>query len=110
MPQYSDIIDNRRSFLKDEINSILTATEEAKFAVGYLFLSGFNEVIGNISHLKELKLIIGSVSDTKTLEEIAEGVTRRDELEEAAERLRYQKSSKKKEATDKYLGVPVISL
>ncbi|GAJ22132.1 unnamed protein product, partial [marine sediment metagenome] len=97
MPQYSDIIDNRRSFLKDEINSVLTATEEAKFAVGYLFLSGFNEVIGNISHLKELKLIIGSVSDTKTLEEIAEGVARRDELEEAVEKLKYQKASKRKE-------------
>lgn len=94
---YSDIIDNRRSFLKDEINSVLKATEEAKFAVGYLFLSGFNEVIGNISHLKELKLIIGSVSNTKTLEEIAEGVARRDELEEAAERLKYQKPAEKKE-------------
>ena len=97
MPQYSDIIDNRRSFLKDEINSVLTATEEAKFAVGYLFLSGFNEIICNISHLKELKLIIGSVSDTKTLEEIAEGVARRDELEEAVDKLKYQKASKKKE-------------
>ena len=30
--RYSDIIDNRRSFLKDEINSVLKATEEAKFA------------------------------------------------------------------------------
>ena len=94
---YSDIIDNRRSFLKDEINSVLKATEEAKFAVGYLFLSGFNEIIGNISHLKELKLIIGSVSDTKTLEEIAEGVARRDELEEAAEKLKYQKPAEKRE-------------
>jgi superfamily II DNA/RNA helicase len=94
---YSDIIDNRRSFLKDEINSILNATEEAKFAVGYLFLSGFNEIIGNISHLKELKLIIGSVSNIKTLEEIAEGVARRDEIEEAAERLKYQKPAEKKE-------------
>lgn len=94
---YSDIIDNRRSFLKDEINSVLKATEEAKFAVGYLFLSGFNEIINNISHLKELKLIIGGVSNTKTLEEIAEGVARRDELEEAAERLKYQKPAEKKE-------------
>ena len=94
---YSDIIDNRRSFLKDEINSVLKATEKAKFAVGYLFLSGFNEVVGNISHLEELKLIIGSISNTKTLEEIAEGVARRDELEEAAERLKYQKPAEKKD-------------
>lgn len=94
---YSDIIDNRRSFLKDEINSVLKATEEAKFAVGYLFLSGFNEIIGNISHLKELKLIIGGASNTRTLEEIAEGVARKDELEEAAERLKYQKPAERNE-------------
>ncbi len=53
---YSDIIDNRRNLLKDEINSVLKATEEANFAVGYLFLSGFNEIVKNISHLKELSL------------------------------------------------------
>ena len=94
---YSDIIDNRRSFLKDEINSVLKATEGAKFAVGYLFMSGFNEIVSNISHLKELKLIIGAVSNTKTLEEIAEGVARRDELEEAAEKLKYQKPAEKKQ-------------
>jgi len=94
---YSDIIDNRRSFLKDEINSILKATKEAKFAVGYLFLSGFDEIVSNISHLKELKLIVGAVFNTKTLEEIAEGVARKNELEEAAERLKYQKSAEKKE-------------
>jgi superfamily II DNA or RNA helicase len=92
---YSDIIDNRQSSLKDEVNSVLKATEEAKFAVGYLFLSGFNEIIGNISHLKELKLIIGVVSDTKTLEEIAEGVARREEFDEVVKRLAYQKPEEK---------------
>jgi len=92
---YSDIIDNRRKFLKDEINSVLKATEEAKFAVGYLFLSGFNEIVGNISHLKELKLIIGSISNTQTLEEIAEGMARREEFEEAAEKLKYQEPTEK---------------
>jgi len=94
---YSDIIDNRRSFLKDEINSVLKGTEKAKFAIGYLYLSGFNEIIKNISHLKELKLIIGSLSNTKTLEEIAEGVARRDELEKATEKLQYQNKTKKRE-------------
>jgi len=75
----------------------IKATKEAKFAVGYLFLSGFNEIVSNISHLKELKLIVGAVSNTKTLEEIAEGVARKNELEEAAERLKYQKPAEKKE-------------
>ncbi|MGC8758273.1 MAG: phospholipase D-like domain-containing protein, partial [Caldisericaceae bacterium] len=98
---YSDIIDNRRSFLKDEINSLLTATEKAKFAVGYLFLSGLNEIIGNISQLEELQLIVGSVSDTNTIEEIAEGLARREELEEASKKLAYQKAEEKREIISK---------
>ena len=96
MPEYFDIIDNRRKFLKDEINSVLKATEKANFAVGYLFLSGFNEIAANISHLKELKLVIGTTSNTRTIEEIAAGVSRREDLEEAAERLKYQKPTEKK--------------
>lgn len=96
MTEYSDIIDNRNRFLKDEINLVLNGTEEAKFAVGYLFLSGFNEIVSNISHLKRLKLIIGATSNSQTLEEIAEGVARREELEEAAERLKYQKPTEKR--------------
>jgi hypothetical protein len=85
---YSDIIDNKNRFLKDAINDHLKGTEEAKFAVGYLFLSGFNEIAANISHLKELKLIIGTTSNTQTIEELAEGVSRREELAEAARPLR----------------------
>ena len=94
--EYSDIIDNRNRFLKDEINLVLKGTEEAKFAVGYLFLSGFNEIVNNISHLNELKLIIGATSNSQTIEEIAEGVARREDLEEAAERLKYQKPTERR--------------
>jgi superfamily II DNA or RNA helicase len=93
---YSDIIDNKNRFLKDAINDHLKGTEEAKFAVGYLFLSGFNEIAANISHLKELKLIIGTTSNTQTIEELAEGVSRREELAEVAERLKYQKPTEKR--------------
>ncbi len=34
-----DIFDNRRVRLVDRINSILSSTEAARFAVGYFFLS-----------------------------------------------------------------------
>lgn len=95
MQDYSDIIDNRNRFLKDAINDHLKGTEEAKFAVGYLFLSGFNEIANNIAHLDGLKLIIGSTANSQTFEEIAEGMARQEELEEAAERLKYQKLTDK---------------
>ena len=97
---YSDIIDNKNRFLKDEINSVLKGTEEAKFAVGYLFLSGFNEIVNNIAHLKGLKLIISTTPNSQTIEEIAEGVARREDLEEAAERLKYQKPTERSATVD----------
>ena len=39
MPQ--DIIDNRNEKLIDNVTLILEDTEQARFAVGYFFLSGF---------------------------------------------------------------------
>ena len=36
-----DILDNRVERLVDHIKEILPASETAKFAVGYFFLSGF---------------------------------------------------------------------
>ncbi|MGB7533717.1 MAG: helicase-related protein [Halobacteriota archaeon] len=95
-----DIIDNKRLFLEDAINDHLRGTEEAKFAVGYLFLSGFNEIAANVSHLKSLKLIIGTTTNTRTIEEIAEGVSRREELEEATERQKYQKPTERRAIAD----------
>jgi hypothetical protein len=43
MPKH-DIIDNRREKLVDHINRILSSTESARFAVGYFFLSGLENI------------------------------------------------------------------
>ena len=39
MPSH-DIIDNRQERLADPIKRILSSTEAARFAVGYIFISG----------------------------------------------------------------------
>ena len=39
-----DIIDNQTEKLVDHLNNILGTTERARFAVGYLFLSGLTSV------------------------------------------------------------------
>ena len=39
-----DIIDNRNEKLVDHLNNILGTSERARFAVGYLFLSGLTSV------------------------------------------------------------------
>ena len=43
MPTH-DIIDNRNEKLVDHINRILSSTDEARFAVGYFFLSGLTSI------------------------------------------------------------------
>ncbi|MEK7846208.1 MAG: hypothetical protein AAB257_04510, partial [Nitrospinota bacterium] len=57
---YSDIIDNRNVKLKDEINAILNSSDVAKFAVGYLYLSGFYQIAEKLGELKEVKIITGN--------------------------------------------------
>ena len=43
MPQH-DIIDNRSEKLLDHLGQMLGSSERARFAVGYLFLSGLTSV------------------------------------------------------------------
>ena len=48
-----DIIDNRSEKLVDHLNQILGSSERARFAVGYLFLSGLTSVAKRLLPLKE---------------------------------------------------------
>jgi superfamily II DNA/RNA helicase len=71
MPSH-EIIDNRTVKLADNINRILGTSESARFAVGYLFLSGLEAIGARISGLKELRLLIGNTTNRETLEQLAE--------------------------------------
>lgn len=53
MPTH-DIIDNRAEKLVDHLNQMLGTSERARFAVGYLFLSGLTSVAKRLLNLKEL--------------------------------------------------------
>ncbi len=71
MPSH-EIIDNRTVKLADNINRILGTSEAARFAVGYLFLSGLEAIGAQLSGLKELRLLIGNTTNRDTLEQLAE--------------------------------------
>lgn len=86
-----DIIDNRSEKLLDHIKLILPGSERARFAVGYLFLSGLKPIHRHLEQLHEIRLLIGNTTDRETLEMLAEGYKRLDILEEAAEDWRYRK-------------------
>jgi len=86
-----DIIDNRNEQLLEHIWLILSSTERAHFAVGYLFLSGLKPIREQLEKLTEIRLLIGNTTNRETLETLAEGYKRLDLLRDAAEEWRYQK-------------------
>lgn len=50
-----DIIDNRNEKLLDTILTTLPSTERARFAVGYLFLSGLKPLREQLERLTEIR-------------------------------------------------------
>ncbi|MEI6633491.1 MAG: helicase-related protein [Chlamydiota bacterium] len=94
MPTH-DIIDNRSEKLVDHLNQMLGSSERARFAVGYLFLSGLTSVAKRLLNLKELRLLIGNTTNKETVEMLAEGYKR---LDLAAEEIEKQVYPKRTEA------------
>jgi superfamily II DNA or RNA helicase len=86
-----DIIDNRHEKLVEHINRMLDSTEQARFAVGYFFLSGLESIAERLEHVKELRLLIGNTTNRETLEQIAEGYRRLDDVQDALEAQIYPK-------------------
>lgn len=96
MSKYSDIIDNRTLKLRDEIITKLDASEQVKFAVGYLYLSGFNQVADKLEQLKEAKILIGSNLNKSLIEALAETLPSQDDVEEEYKKNTLQKKEEKK--------------
>ncbi|MEW6668681.1 MAG: phospholipase D-like domain-containing protein [Thermodesulfobacteriota bacterium] len=90
MPTH-DIIDNRNEKLIDHLNEMLCSCERARFAVGYLFLSGLTGLAKRLLNLNELRLLIGNTSNRETVEMLAEGYRRLDLAAEEVERQMYPK-------------------
>jgi HKD family nuclease/superfamily II DNA or RNA helicase len=90
MPTH-DIIDNRTEKLIDHLSQMLCSCERARFAVGYLFLSGLTSVANRLLNLKELRLLIGNTTNRETVEMLAEGYRRLDLAAEEVERQVYPK-------------------
>jgi HKD family nuclease len=88
MPTH-DIIDNRNERLVDHINHILPTAEQAKIAVGYFFLSGFESVAHNLDTVKNMRLLIGNTTSRETVEQISEGYKRLELAQAAEEKERY---------------------
>lgn len=88
-----DIIDNRGEKLVNHLNQILGTSECARFAVGYLFLSGLTSVAKRLLKMKEIRLLIGNTTNKETVEMLAEGYKRLDLAAEEVEKQVFRKSA-----------------
>lgn len=91
MTTFSDIIDNRHLNLKDEILTKLDGSDKIKFAVGYLYLSGFYQIADKLENLKGAKLLIGSNINRNLLEALAESVAGEEELKDKYDSTKLQR-------------------
>ena len=92
MPTH-DIIDNRSERLVDYIRTVLPASDRAKFAVGYFFISGLEALGHDLDTMQELRLLIGNTSNRQTIEQITEGYRRLELVEQVARGLRFAKKA-----------------
>jgi HKD family nuclease len=63
-----DIIDNRQELLAGHVCKILRQADSVKFAVGYFFVSGLQEIRQQLTHISAIRLLIGNQSNQETID------------------------------------------
>lgn len=64
----TDIIDNREELLAAHVCKILSQSTSVKFAVGYLFVSGLQEIREQLASITAIRLLIGNQSNQQTID------------------------------------------
>lgn len=64
----ADIIDNKNIKLINILKDKISISRKARFAVGWLFLSGFKELKDEIDNLEKLEILAGSRTNKQTAE------------------------------------------
>lgn len=87
----NQIIDNQKDLVVDRINEILESSEKARFAVGYLFISGLTPIADQIKDLDKIYLLIGNTSNQATIEQLAEAHSSIEDAKDQVEADAYRK-------------------
>jgi len=69
----TNVIDNKRVSLRDQLVDILPRTKTASIAVGYFFISGLAVIIEPLQRVDRVRLLISNTTDKETSEALIEG-------------------------------------
>ena len=83
------LIDNQTTRLVEAINAVLPHAQAARFATGYLFVSGLQPIAEGLRQLEHVNLLIGTTTNRDTIEQLALGYRRRELVEEKLRQQRH---------------------
>lgn len=69
----TNVIDNKKVFLQDELVKKLPHTKNASIAVGYFFISGLAVIIEPLQKVDKVRLLISNTTNKETSEALIEG-------------------------------------
>ena len=70
---HTNVIDNKKVHLLEQLERILPKTSNAKIAVGYFFISGFAGIIKPLKDVNKIQLLISNTTDKTTADALIEG-------------------------------------
>jgi len=70
---HTNVIDNKKVHLLDQLEKILPKANDAKIAVGYFFISGLAAIIKPLKNVDKIRLLISNTTDKTTAEALIEG-------------------------------------
>lgn len=96
-----DIIDNSQTKLVDILKEKLSISKRARFAVGWLFLSGFKKLKDEIENLEKLEILAGSRTNKETAELMLLNEKYEKAVKDNLEKIKYLPEDKRQEILEK---------
>jgi len=96
-----DIIDNSQIKLIDVLKEKLSISKKARFAVGWLFVSGFRELKNEIENLEKLEILAGSRTNKETAELMLLNKKWGKAVKDTLEKTKYLPEDKRQEILEK---------
>lgn len=101
-----DIIDNSKVKLVDVLREKLSVSKRAKFCVGWLFLSGFEELKNEIDKLEKLEILAGSRTNRQTAELMLLDKKWENAVKDSLEQIKYLPEDKRQKIlNDEFKGL-----